>query len=261
MLEGSSQRLNKPVDIVKRRYESIRTQYSKYLRARKGAPGCGYDDIPHSAKFEHLQWLKTFIISRTSTTNLKVKYPSNQPSQHLHQYQCVDSLSGEIYDEDGHDSITDWNEYEELVPQGQSINAGLQTSNATSDNEGESTTESAQSVSTGTPKVATAAPKKKAWVKTESRKRQLERTNEELSNAMQNLTNSLMRSAQQRSNKLEATELDEDHYYGMSIASRLRRLDRMKKAMVRNAIEKVFLDIELGFYNNNPLSAYEQHTT
>ena len=102
-----------------------------------------------------------------------MKYPSNQPSQHPHQYKCVDSLSGEIYDEDGHESITDWNEYEELVLQGQSINTSFQTSNATSDNEGESTTESAQSVST-------VAPKKMAWVKTESGKRQLERTNEEL---------------------------------------------------------------------------------
>ena len=86
----------------------------------------------------------------------------------------------------------------------------MQTSNATSDNEGESITGSAQSISTGTFKVATAAPKKKAWVKTESRKMQLERTNEDLSNAMQTLNNSLMRSAEQRSNKLEATELDED---------------------------------------------------
>ena len=68
-----------------------------------------------------------------------------------------------------------------------------------------------------------------------------------------------MRSAEKRSHKFEAIELDEDHYYGMSIASRLRSLDGMKKAMVRNAIEKVFLDIAFGFYNN-PLSAYEQHT-
>ena len=53
-----AQRLDEPVDIVKRHYESIRTQYSKYLRARKGASDCGYDDIPHTGKFKHLQWLK-----------------------------------------------------------------------------------------------------------------------------------------------------------------------------------------------------------
>ena len=84
-----------------------------------------------------------------------MKYPSSQPSHHPHQYQCGDSLSGGLYDEDGQENSTDWNEYDELVPQGQSINASLQISNATSDSDGESTTESAQYVSTGTPKVAT----------------------------------------------------------------------------------------------------------
>ena len=141
-----AQQLDEPVDIVKRGYESIRTQYSKYLHARKGASGCGYDDTPHTGKFEHLQWLKTFITSTTSTTNLKWKYPSNQPSQHSHQHQSVDSLSVEIYDEDVHESTTDWTEHEEQVSQGQSINTSLQTSHTTSDNEAESTTESTQSV-------------------------------------------------------------------------------------------------------------------
>ena len=134
----------------------------------------------------------------------------------------------------------------------------LQISNTTSDNEAESTTKSAPSASTGRPKVATAAQKKKDWVKTESRKRRLGNIIKEVGNAMQSLNKSLMRSAQQRSTKLEATELDKDHCYGMIIASHLRSLDKMKKAMVRNAIEKVFLDIELVFYNKNLLSAYEQ---
>ena len=31
-----AERLDEPVDIVKRRYEGIRIQFSKYLRARKG---------------------------------------------------------------------------------------------------------------------------------------------------------------------------------------------------------------------------------
>ena len=49
-----AERLDEPVDIVKRCYESIRTQFSKYIRARKGTSGCGSDDIPLTAKFEHL---------------------------------------------------------------------------------------------------------------------------------------------------------------------------------------------------------------
>ena len=50
-----AQRLDEPFEIVKRRYESIRTQYSEYLRAKKGASGCRCDDIPHTGKFEHLK--------------------------------------------------------------------------------------------------------------------------------------------------------------------------------------------------------------
>ena len=207
-----AQWLDEPVDIVKRCYESIRTQYSKYLRARKDASGCGYDEVPQTGKFGHLQWLKTLIICKTSTTNLKGKYLSNQPSQYSHQNHCVDSLLGKIH-EGVHENTTDWNEYEEQLSQGQSINASLQKLNQTSDNEAESTTESTQSVPTGTPKEATAAPSKKACVKTESRKR------------------------------LEGTELAEDHYYGMSIASCLSSLDRKKETVVISAIEKVFLDI------------------
>jgi len=127
---------------------------------------------------------------------LKGKYPSNQPSRHSHQNQSVDSFSVEIYDEDGHENTADWTEHEEQVSQGQSINTSLQTSHTTSDNEAESTTESTQFVSAGKPKVATAAPRKKAWMKTGCRKQQLERANEELPNAMQNLNTSLMHSAE-----------------------------------------------------------------
>ena len=87
-------------------------QYRKYLRAMKGVSGCGYDDGPHTGKGE------TFILSRTSKNNLKGKCPSNQPSQLSHQNQCVDSLSGNIYDEDGHKNSTDWNGYEKQVSQG-----------------------------------------------------------------------------------------------------------------------------------------------
>ena len=43
--------------------------------------------------------------------------------------------------------------------------------------------------------------------------------------------------------------MDENELYAMSLANRLRQLDRRQKAIVRNSIEKIFLDIELGYYN------------
>ncbi len=43
--------------------------------------------------------------------------------------------------------------------------------------------------------------------------------------------------------------MDEYELYALSLANRLRNLDRMEKAIVRSSVEKVFLDIELGYYN------------
>ena len=39
--------------------------------------------------------------------------------------------------------------------------------------------------------------------------------------------------------------MDEDELYVLSLANLLRSLDRWQKAVVRSAVEKVFLDIEL----------------
>ena len=177
-----AERLDEPVDIVKQHYESIRTQFSKYLRARRGASGCGSDDIPLTSKFEHLRWLKTFIISRASSTNLRrmSKQPTSQISSQA-QSHLVDALSDELDDQSLEDDEGDRNnimesyEHEEEMSQSQAPNTDLQTSASVSDNEPESTTESIQPVSAATPKAGTAASSKKVWVKKESRKRQLEK--------------------------------------------------------------------------------------
>ena len=44
-------------------------------------------------------------------------------------------------------------------------------------------------------------------------------------------------------------KMGEDELYVLSLANRLRSLDRRQKAIVRSAVQKVFLDIEIGFYN------------
>ena len=47
----------------------------------------------------------------------------------------------------------------------------------------------------------------------------------------------------------EKQQMDEDSLYCMSLANRLRKLDDRSKAVVRNSIEKVFLDIQFGMQN------------
>ena len=44
--KAMAERLDQPVDQIKSRYGSIRTQFGKYLKARKGKSGIGRSEIP-----------------------------------------------------------------------------------------------------------------------------------------------------------------------------------------------------------------------
>ena len=80
----------------------------------------------------------------------------------------------------------------------------------------------------------------KPWVKKESRKRELEKTDAQLNRAMNNLSESI---ALHKKSAPKEKKMDEDELYVLSLANRLR------SPVVRSAVEIVFLDIELGFYN------------
>ena len=71
-----AEKVGQPVDQVKRRYESIRTQFRKYLKSKKGKSGSGRGDVLIDPRYEHLRWLKNFIVSRASSGNFK-PIPSN----------------------------------------------------------------------------------------------------------------------------------------------------------------------------------------
>ncbi len=90
---------------------------------------------------------------------------------------------------------------------------------------------------------------KKPWAKKESRKRQHEKTDVQLSEAMTNLNQSI--AVHNKSATKEKPKMNEYELYTLSLANRLRNLDRMQKAIVRSSVEKVFLDIELG-YSTSP---------
>ena len=66
-----AQRLGKPTDSVERRYETIRMDVSRYLHKKKGKSGSGAGDIKIDVKYEHLLWLKTFIISKPASGNFR----------------------------------------------------------------------------------------------------------------------------------------------------------------------------------------------
>ena len=72
-----AERLDQPVDQIKSRYESTRTQFGKYLKARIGKSGVGRSEIPTDSRWEHLRWLQNYIVSRTSSGNFR---PPSRPS-------------------------------------------------------------------------------------------------------------------------------------------------------------------------------------
>ena len=84
--------------------------------------------------------------------------------------------------------------------------------------------------------------KQKQWVKKDSKKRQLEKTDVQLTKVMKSLNESIAKTD-------DPKRMDENELYAMSLANRIRQLDRRQKSIVRNSIEKIFLDIELGCYN------------
>lgn len=54
-----------------KRYESIRTTFSRYVRKALGKSGTGRDEIHLDPKDEHLRWLATFIKTRATSGNVQ----------------------------------------------------------------------------------------------------------------------------------------------------------------------------------------------
>lgn len=222
-----AEKVGQPIDQVKRRYESIRTQFGKYLKSRKGRSGCGTGDIiPLDPKYEHLRWLSNYIVSRASSGNFR--------ADSVRRSSTPTSVSDDILSEDSND---------------ESIANDPLTQLSDKDEEGEDNLDISvpnhKTTVVSVPEVSSKEKPVKPWMKKESRKRELEKTDAELNKAMTNLNESIALHKKSAKEK----KMDEDECYVMSLANRLRNLDRMQKAIVRSAIEKAFLDVELGRYN------------
>ena len=224
-----AEKVGQPVDQVKRRYESIRTQFGKYLKSRKGKSGSGSGDVPIDPKYEHLRWLKNFIVSRASSGNFK-PIPSNTSTPVIKLVEVSEDVC-DSDDETNEPPSTRLSDKED----GDDDENDLDISVSNCD-----TTDSPIS------EISSKEKPMKPWVKKESRKRELEKTDAQLNRAMNNLSESI---ALHKKSAPKEKKMDEDELYVLSLANRLRSLDRRQKAIVRSAVEKIFFDIELGFYN------------
>lgn len=83
--------------------------------------------------------------------------------------------------------------------------------------------------------------------KKESRKRALEKNDHLLENATVDLAKSIRdKESMERDASLKVDITDEVTFYCMSLSSRLKELDSRTRALVRNSIEWLFLDTEMG---------------
>lgn len=226
-----AEKVGQPVDQIKRRYESIRTRFGKYLKSRKGKSGSGSGDVPIDPKYEHLRWLKNFIVSRASSGNFK-PIPSNTSTPAI---KSVEAVSEDVIDSD-----------DETINQPPSTLLSDKEDGDDDENDLNISVSSRETADSPISEILSKEKPIKPWVKKESRKRELEKTDAQLNRAMNNLSESI---ALHKKSAPKEKKMDEDELYVLNLANRLRSLDRRQKAIVRSAVEKVFLDIELGFYN------------
>lgn len=227
-----SEKVGQPIDQVKRRYESIRTQFGKYLKSRKGRSGSGSGDIPLDPKYEHLRWLSNYIVSRASSGNFRATPLRCSTPTPANMAVVSENILSEGSNDENNELPEHASDKDEEGEDGDSLDVPVSNHKTTD-----------LSISEVSSKEK---PVIKSWVKKESRKRQLEKTDAQLNKAMNNLNESI---ALHKKSATEEKKMDEDELYVLSLANRLRNLDRRQKAIVRSAVEKVFLDVELGYYN------------
>ena len=70
-----SKSLGMDVLLVQKQYNTIRSNFSRYLKDLKGKSGCGRGDIEIRPDLEYLRWLITHIKHRQTSSNIKLPCP------------------------------------------------------------------------------------------------------------------------------------------------------------------------------------------
>ena len=238
--------LGQTVEDVKRRYESIRTSFSRYLQKRRGRSGSGVQDTPLEPKFEHLRWLLSFINTRQSTGNFrKATLQEAQESNNL-ALSLDDGRKTPIQDEISSNSILHFSGAEDSDVDTQ--NADLcDPDQQVSGNKGNQTPSSTASL----PDLSSSVEPKnhKHWSgRKTSRKRQIEETDMQLKQTIAGLHVAMKRQAQAEAvrSQQEINMGDQDYHYCMSLVPRMKSLDPRQKAILRSQIEKAFMEVEFG---------------
>ena len=95
--QAVSRSLGMDVTLVQKRYNTIRSNFSKYLKDLKGKSGCGRGDIEIRPDLEYLRWLITHIKHRQTSSNVQLS------QQELHSSLATVDMTG--LDLDDHEQL------------------------------------------------------------------------------------------------------------------------------------------------------------
>ena len=247
--------LGMDMEDAKRKYNSIRTNFSKYLkRVRSTGSGSGRSDLLEiKEEFEYLRWLLVHIKHRKSTTNFKRK---QTPDIISNSNSFISSPStGTMVDAD---QEMDGDDEEGIESESLCSEEARRTATATSHIEidkaiddvsspdlsleeriGENQNVPGAKQGDGTPECEPPKGKKRPW----SKEVNPPATNE-MDREFLKALKSLKKSIEQPEKEKKQDEMDDDYHFCLSLVGPLKNLEPRFKSMAKFQIMKIFNDIE-----------------
>ena len=245
-------------DLIKNRYTSIRTVFSKYVKSLTIKSGSGRNELPNiKPEFEYLRWLIVHIKHRKGKSNLKSakrrREIDDNESEHdpVQEHDEMDygnqkeSDSDEESDQDSREhTISLVSEPADLVePEEQhSPELGGPSASTPEERSKKSTKSKKTKSASSTPQSQT---KRSSWSKGKKSPSAVD-MDKEFMKTMNSLQKAIAESDRDTS-KSEGQgneENDEDRHYCLSLVGQLKKLEPQYKSLAKMQIMKVLNDIE-----------------
>ena len=272
-MKSSEEKLGIYQTAAKTRYNSIRTNFSKYIRKLREASrsGAGRNDLPEiKGEYEHLRWLLNHIKHRQGTSNF-----SRRPEVAVTGGIMDSSIerASSASDTDDAEEIREPNNHE--LSEAGVLDVGQTMVTELVEQDGEETVSKSPSNELETGKIAKAknakrkagpsspTPKdqrdqKRAWAKENKPVRSTE-IDKEMFKTMSSIQHAINNSSTGTSEaKPDEFEKDEDRLFCLSLVGQLKGLDPMAKSMVKLQIMGLLHEAQWP-RNMNPSQHFQQN--
>lgn len=265
--EKISECLGVRVEDVKRRYDTIRTRLSRYLK--KAKEGYWVNDVTNlvDPKIEYLNWLVPHIKTRESTTEL-FKRDANSDGlaadltelSSNHDKRDEHSFFSNVQTDDADDRIS----MIQIAAESKSMRSSNESNGNIQHDSGDERDEKPRhnlihhisSSTVDSSNVATSGGVRNRMFSMQNRgkrsrvfdsddEQQYHRIHRAVKSPLS--SNAFEKQTPSPPKLTRADAYDDDDHYCKSLIGRFKRLDSKHKAYMRSTIEKIFLDFELGF--------------